>query len=78
MMPVPADVMKSLADLSRQRHVVAWLREWRNLELERLPNVVTDVARAQGRCQVLGELTRLIEKSPDHAAAAPTKTDRSG
>ncbi len=33
-----------------------------------LPHVTTNVALAQGRCQVLKELYEFAEKSPEHAA----------
>lgn len=37
-------------------------------ELERLPSAGQNVALAQGRCQVLGELYKLVSESPDLAA----------
>jgi hypothetical protein len=37
-------------------------------ELERLPSVGQNVTLAQGRCQVLGELYKLVSESPDLAA----------
>lgn len=45
-----------------------WLREWYALELDRLPSVTQNVAAAQGRCQVLAEIGRIIDQSPDMAA----------
>ena len=47
---------------------VEWLESWHTLELERLPQVTNNVAVAQGRCQVLGELISLIEKAPKSVA----------
>jgi hypothetical protein len=49
--------------------VVEWLGAWRQRELETLPNVAPQaVAIAQGRCQVLTELVKLLQDSPDLAA----------
>mgnify|MGYP003627011316 CR=1 FL=1 len=47
---------------------VEWLESWRNLELDRLPQVTNNVAVAQGRCQVLGEIISLIKKAPESVA----------
>ena len=46
---------------------VEWLESWRDLELDRLPQVMNNVAVAQGRCQVLGEVCKLLSEAP-HAA----------
>ncbi len=64
------EVIHALANSVRQHPVIAeWLGEWRMSELERLPSVGSQsVALAQGRCQVLGELYKLINESPDLAA----------
>lgn len=63
------DVVKSLAIVSRQHpDLVAWLGEWMRAELEMLPNVKESVAVAQGRCQVLRELHKLVVDAPDLAA----------
>jgi hypothetical protein len=49
--------------------VVDWLGAWRQRELETLPNVAPQaVAIAQGRCQVLTELVKLLQDSPELAA----------
>jgi len=46
-----------------------WLSDWRQHELEQLPNVsAAAVATAQGRCQVLTELCKLVNNSRDLAA----------
>jgi hypothetical protein len=46
-----------------------WLNDWRQHELEQLPNVSpAAVATAQGRCQVLTELCKLVNNSRDLAA----------
>ena len=47
---------------------VEWLESWRDLELDRLPQVTNNVAVAQGRCQVLGEIVSLIKKAPESVA----------
>ena len=47
---------------------VEWVREWQQMELERLPSVANNVAVAQGRCQVLAEICKVMEKSLDLAA----------
>lgn len=44
------------------------IKEWRQRELEQLPNVLNSVAVAQGRCQVLTELYKLLKDSPELAA----------
>ena len=36
--------------------------------VEQLPNVTQNVALAQGRCQILAELIKLIKESPEYAA----------
>jgi hypothetical protein len=49
--------------------VVKYIDEWYQRELNKLPDIpVTNVARAQGRCQVLREVRDLIQKSPEYAA----------
>ena len=66
--PTP-EVTKALAASVRQYPVIAeWLQEWRMHELEQLPNVAENTALAQGRCQILSELTKYIEQSPEIAA----------
>lgn len=45
-----------------------WLREWYEQELNRLPSVLNNVAVAQGRCQVLAELSKVLDESPEMAA----------
>jgi hypothetical protein len=49
--------------------ILPWLTEWRQRELEQLPFVApASVAVAQGRCQMLTELYRLVQDAPDVAA----------
>ncbi len=70
MKQVSPEVVRALAVSVRQYPIILeWLGEWRTSELERLPNVGPQtVALAQGRCQVLSELHRLMTESPDLAA----------
>lgn len=51
-----------------QPGLLEWLKEWRMQELERLPMALGNTAIAQGRCQVLSELVKLIEDSPNTLA----------
>lgn len=63
--------------------VVEYIEQWFKFELHRLPSVSNNVAVAQGRCQVLGELVRLISEAPTLVAQRrppqprSTHTDRS-
>ena len=69
MKPVPPEVIHALANSVHQYPVIQeWLGEWRMSELERLPSTGQNVTLAQGRCQVLGELYKLVSESPDLAA----------
>jgi hypothetical protein len=62
-------VIKALAVTARSYpEVLDWLRDWRQHELEQLPMAVNNPAPLQGRCQVLGELYRLVKDAPDLAA----------
>jgi len=66
--PTP-EVTKALAASVRQYPVIAeWLAEWRMHELEQLPNVAQNTALAQGRCQILTELSKFVSESPEIAA----------
>ena len=76
--------MEALAHVSQHvPRVLPWLEAWYTQELERLPVALNNVAVAQGRCQVLGEIVSLLRKSPEYAAspqrgaASNTHTDRS-
>ena len=61
--------LKAFSQISQNVTVaVEWLESWHTLELERLPQVTNNVAVAQGRCQVLGELISLIKKAPKSVA----------
>lgn len=62
-------VTKALAVTARQYpEVLEWLRDWRQHELEQLPIAVNNPAPLQGRCQVLGELYKLVKEAPDLVA----------
>jgi len=63
----PPEVVVALARASNM--ILPWLTEWRQRELEQLPFVApASVAVAQGRCQMLTELYRLVQDAPDVAA----------
>lgn len=65
--------------------VLEWLDTWAKVELDRLPVVPAEkVAVAQGRCQVLQEITKVLREAPSLAAQprkrqppVHTHTDRS-
>ena len=62
-------VIKALAATVRQYPVLLdWLREWEMSELRRLPSAVDNTGIYQGRCQVLGELTKFATDAPNIAA----------
>jgi hypothetical protein len=67
--PTP-EVTKALAACVNQYPALAdWLAEWRQHELEQLPNVAQEkVTLAQGRCQILSELSKFVSESPEIAA----------
>lgn len=68
--PDPQTV-EAFAQVARHNVLVkAFIKEWRDLECGRLPDVLNNTAVAQGRCQVLNELNKLISESPDLAAQA--------
>ena len=63
------EVVKSLATVSRSYpEIVRWLKEWRDHELKTLPSVLQNTALAQGRCQVLSELHKLLRDAPSISA----------
>lgn len=62
-------VIKALGLFIRQHpEALEWLEGEYRRELEALPNAVSTVAVAQGRCQVWGELIRLLKSFPEAAA----------
>lgn len=64
------ELIHALANSVRQYPIILeWMGEWRMTELERLPSVgPQSVTLAQGRCQILSELYKLMNESPDLAA----------
>ena len=69
MMQADERVLKAFMHIAQNVPVaVEWLESWHSLELNRLPQVTNNMAVAQGRCQVLGELLSLIQKAPDSVA----------
>jgi len=64
------EVVKAVAQIVKQYPEFAkWIQEWGSDELSRLPNVAAEnVTLAQGRCQVLLELVKLVVESPELAA----------
>jgi hypothetical protein len=71
-------VVRALAVTARQYpEVLEWLRDWRSHELESLPLAKDNLTVMQGRCQVLGELYKLVKEAPELAAkpsGSPTPT----
>ena len=62
-------VIKSMATVVRQYpEFLTWLANWRQHELDQLPNAVNNPAVFQGRCQVLSELYKFAKDSPSLAA----------
>lgn len=62
--------VKALAIVARQYpEVMGWLETWRSHELDNLPLAVNNTAVMQGRCQVLGELYKLVKDAPEIVAA---------
>ncbi len=61
--------VKALAIAVRQYpEILEYIAAWRTHELEQLPHAVNNAALMQGRCQVLGELYKLVKESPELAA----------
>lgn len=82
--PTP-EVVRALAVVAKQYpDVTEFLDNWKKHELEALPYALQNQALAQGRCQVLSELVKLVNSAPDLAAKPiggtpfnSTHTDRS-
>jgi len=61
--------VKALAIAVRQYpEIMEYIASWRTHELKQLPHAVNNAALMQGRCQVLGELYKLVKESPELAA----------
>lgn len=71
--------LQGLAAVNKQYpEVLEFIEAWRLHELETLPSVINNVALQQGRCQVLGEIVKLVKEAPSTAAKVqydqPTNT----
>jgi len=67
--PDPAIVARLANIVTHNKEFVQWLNNWRQHELEQLPNVSSNaVGIAQGRCQVLTELCKLVNNSREFVA----------
>lgn len=82
--PDPQVVKALAAVVKTYPELLRFVDDWKAHELEGLPMTLTNTAVAQGRCQVLGELSGLLKKAPDIAARPDvgtqfnsTHTDRS-
>lgn len=65
MIKLEARTMKSMQLIARQfPEFTEFLEQWKQAELEQLPDVVTNTGIAQGRCKVLKELTESFSKAP--------------
>lgn len=64
------EIVARLANIAtHNKEFVQWLNNWRQYELEQLPNVSSNaVGIAQGRCQVLTELCKLVNNSREFVA----------
>lgn len=70
MMKPDEKVTRAFAHVAQNVPAVGeFLEMWATMELKRLPSVGRDaVAVAQGRCQVLEELTKLLRDASAHVA----------
>ena len=64
-----AKTLHSLAAVNKQYpEILEFIDTWRLHELETLPSVINNVALQQGRCQVLGEISKLVREAPTTVA----------
>jgi len=64
------DVLEDAAKVAKHNlKLVRFLREWRDREHTELPLRLDNVAVGQGRCQVLAELVKFLEESPNNNVA---------
>lgn len=69
MIQANAEVIRAFAHIAKNIPAAAeWITAQYEAELKRLPKTTTNLAVAQGRCQVLEELAELLEKAPSMAA----------
>ncbi len=60
------ETIRAFAHVSQNvPRVGKYLEEWYSTELGRLPVTANNVAIAQGRCQILGELCKLLSDSTE-------------
>lgn len=63
------ETTKALAQMiTTYPYVLTFFDDWYNKETKALPLAVSNVGQAQGRCQVLGELSRLLHDVKEMAA----------
>lgn len=63
------EVIRGFAHVAQNVPVVTkFMADWLKRELARLPQTTNGLGVAQGRCQVLGELDKLLTDAPGHAA----------
>jgi len=64
-------VVRAFAHIKQNVPAAAgWIIEQYRTELERLPHAAQNISIAQGRCQVLKEISELLTNSPELAAEA--------
>ena len=67
--PTPEGTKALAACVIQYPALADWRAEWRQHALEQLPSVGHEkVTLAQGRCQVLTELSKFVNESPEIAA----------
>lgn len=64
------ETLQAIASFAKSNpHFVKWISDWRAHELEKLPFVSSSaISVAQGRCQVLTEIHKLMQDSPHMVA----------
>lgn len=61
--------LEAFAHVTRHnRDVVEFLVQWKDDELARLPQAVSNTGIFQGRCQVLQELVKLLQEAQNPVA----------
>lgn len=64
-----AKTLQSMAAVAKQfPEVLEFIDTWRLHELETLPSVINNVTLQQGRCQVLGEISKVMKEAPSTVA----------
>jgi len=63
--PTP-DELRSAASVTKSHpKFIKWLTGWKDHELSTLPMTLMNTGVAQGRCQILQELSKFLEEAPD-------------